>query len=39
MFTVVHSTRYGRAMDILRPGENEPDRDSYTDEPVFDLGA
>jgi hypothetical protein len=25
-------------MDILRPGENEPDRDSYTDEPVFDLG-
>lgn len=25
-------------MDILRQDENEPDRDRYTDEPVFDLG-
>lgn len=25
-------------MDILRQGEDEPERDSYTDEPVFDLG-
>jgi len=25
-------------MDILRQGDNEPARDAYSDEPVFDLG-
>ena len=25
-------------MDILRQGDDEPARDSYSDEPVFDLG-